>query len=245
VRTVLDRWATWLRVERGLAPNTIATYRADVAPIARRARAIDGEALRAWLYSGEWKPATIARRMAAARSLFGWLVRTGLRSDDPTQILDRPKVTRGLPRPVEDLSVRLQRLDEPYRSIAVFMAETGVRIAELYGLERPEIADAVLVHGKGRKDRWIALTPVASEALERVPLPLPITMRTLQRRFAAAGFSPHRLRHTLGCDLARAGVDLGDIQQILGHSSPVTTTIYAAFGLDRQRAAQARRRGAA
>jgi integrase len=169
------------------------------------------------------------------------MVRTGRRPDDPTVDLDRPKVARGLPRPVDDLAQRLGQLEHPYVAIAVFLVESGLRIGELERLERPTTpAREVLVHGKGAKDRWVPLTPAAAAALEELPEVLP-ARSSIQRHFRAAGFTPHRLRHTLGCELAAAGVDLGDIQAILGHASPATTTVYAAFGLDRLHAAQARR----
>lgn len=225
-----------------MSPRTITAYTSDVRPIARRARSIDDAGLRRWLYAGSWSPATTARRIAAAHSLFTYLARTGQRADDPTDKLDRPRVHRGLPRPIDELERRLALLDEPFRSVAEFLAETGLRISELYGLEPPELgADRLLVHGKGGRDRWVALTARALEVLEGLELPPRVHVTTMQRRFRAAGFTPHRLRHTLGCELGAAGVDLGDIQEILGHQSPVTTRIYTRFGLERQRAAQARR----
>lgn len=70
---------------------------------------------------------------------------------------------------------------------------------------------------------------------------MPYSARTIQRHFRAAGFTPHRLRHTFGCSLAEAGADLGEIQDLMGHSSPATTRIYTAYSLGRLRRALDRR----
>jgi integrase len=173
------------------------------------------------------------------------MVRTGRRGTDPTVDLDRPRVARGLPRPVEGLTRALCGLRSDFQPIAVFLAETGLRIGEMASLGPiPPGAREALVHGKGGKDRWVPLTAAAVAAYDALPRPLP-SRRAIEAEFRRAGFTPHRLRHTLGCELAAAGVDIGDIQAILGHASPATTTVYAAFRLDRLHAAQARRVGAA
>jgi site-specific recombinase XerC len=238
---VLEDWRRWCEVSRGLSAGTIAAYAREVRALDNPVTAGPNE-LRAELHRRGGAPATVARRIAAWRSFYGWLVRTDQRTDDPTDHLDRPKVRPGLPRPVEDLDAVLDLLHPTDQAIAVFLAETGLRISEACGVSAtPPVPDQLLVHGKGDKDRLLPLTDLARAALDELGGRLPASARTIQRRFREVGISPHRLRHHLGCELAASGADLGEIQDILGHASPATTRVYAAYGLDRLRKAQGRR----
>lgn len=242
----LSDYITWCRVERGLSAGTIGAYSRELRSLHERCgrlASLTTADLRSWLQSLEGAPATVARRVAALRSFYGWLVRTAQRKDDPSAQLDRPKVRAGLPRPVEDLDGVLRHLDPTFQAIAIFLAETGLRISEAVSVRSNTPApQQLLVLGKGGKERLLPLTDLARAALDELGGSVPASARTVQRRFREAGITPHRLRHTLGCELAASGADLGEIQDLLGHASPATTRVYAAYGLDRLRRAQDRRR---
>lgn len=127
--------------------------------------------------------------------------------------------------------------------MAVLLVETGLRISEAMRLEVAVPApEQIIVFGKGSKERLMPLTERARTALDAMGGSISCSARTIQRRFQAAGFTPHRLRHTFGTSLAESGADLGEIQDLLGHASPATSRVYAQYSLGRLRRALERRR---
>jgi site-specific recombinase XerD len=236
-----DPWLTFLRVERGLQTSTITAYARELRSAAASVRSLPTAttaALRAWLHAAGGSPSTVSRRIAALRSYFGWLTRTGARSDDPTSPLERPKVRRGLPRPVEDLDGLLIRATAREQAVILFLVETGLRISEACAVQVPTPAPADLViRGKGGRERLVPLSEVARAAIDELGGSLGWSARTVQRRLHALGCTPHRMRHTFATGLSEAGADLGDIQQLLGHASPATTLVYTRISAARLRRA--------
>lgn len=231
--SVLDSWTSWLLVERGLAQGTVRAYRREIDLLAevhdRRPDELGADDLRAYLYqvAGGGSAGTVARRIAALSSFYRWLVRTDRRADDPTQKLDRPRIHRRLPRPVDDLEERLDRLEPDFRALAVFLAATGLRISEACAIDCGlPVPDALRVRGKGDRERVVPLTDVARAALSELGGRVPWKPRTVERHFQMVGMKPHALRHTFATRLADADVDVTVIQDLLGHASPATTRIY-------------------
>jgi len=139
------------------------------------------------------------------------------------------------------------------RTLLELLFSTGLRISEVIGLDKNDIAnDEISVQGKGGKIRVVFVSIRArgwldkylnsrtdSEATlfinysKRSPLTR-ITARSVQRNLqkyvALAGLSkhvtPHVLRHSFATDLLMAGADLRSVQELLGHSSIVTTQKY-------------------
>lgn len=244
--THIPSWLRYLRVERGLQTSTLDAYERELRSAARCVAAFPlgttTADLRSWLHRAGGSPSTVGKRIAALRSFFRWLQRTEQREDDPSTMLDRPRLRRGLPRPVEDLASRLLVLSPRMRSAALFFAETGLRLSEACAVDCPVPApDALIVRGKGNKERLVPLTAAARAALDELGGRIGCSARTLEREFKAAGFTPHRLRHTFATELIRGGADIGDVQMLLGHSSPATTTIYAQYNEPRLRRAVERR----
>ena len=223
---VLQDWRKYVTVERGLLPNTVNAYERELEALGPKIEVLSVEQLRRRLHRNPGKPATIARRQAAWRSFYAWLVRTDRRADDPTIKLDRPKVRRGLPHPIEDQEVAFEKLGDEARLVAIFLTETGLRISEACSVAVDTIPDELRVRGKGDKERLVPLTDAAKVALEALGGRIPMKPRTVQKHFARAGFTPHMCRHTLATRLARNDVDLSVIQDILGHASPATTRVY-------------------
>lgn len=241
----LAGWVRWAR-SRGLSDGTIQAYSRELRKLAEvvdvdHAQAL---ALRAVLETSTGKASTVNRRVAAWASYYRWLVRTEQRADNPTEVLDRPKVRRGLPRPLEDFEAFLAKLDPMMQAIAVLLWETGLRISEACAITVDVPApDELIVMGKGSKERWIPLSERAREALDELGGRVSLTPRAIQRRFrdAAPGVTPHRLRHSFATDLIERDVALEVAQQLLGHSSPSTTMIYAKVSRRRLREAVDRR----
>jgi integrase/recombinase XerD len=244
---VLSAYLLWARVERGLSPSTLEAYRRELENLSSSDHAVlealGTEDLRAYIQSRGGKASTVARRIAALRSFFGWLQRQDHREDDPSRRLDRPRVKRGLPRPIGNVDDALERLDPVSRNAAVLLNETGLRISELCSLSVPmPPPEELVVNGKGGKERVIPLSDQAWAALSELGGKIPISKRSLQRRFQDAGFTAHRLRHTFATELAEADVDLSVIQDLLGHRSPATTRIYLRNDARRLRAGIEKRR---
>jgi integrase/recombinase XerD len=121
-------------------------------------------------------PATVARRSAALRRFFGFLVDDGLRADDPSDSLPRPRFERPLPRILDEAEV--QRMfqsaedraasGEPMRLRNLALLEllygSGLRASELVGLPRGGVRTGqpfLILRGKGSKER---LVPISSRA---------------------------------------------------------------------------------
>jgi site-specific recombinase XerD len=138
------------------------------------------------------------------------------------------------------------------RTMLMACYATGVRVSELVQLRNSDIDSQRMVvrvdQGKGRKDRYVMLSPGLLESLRQYwkrfrPADVlflgrkrdrPVTCVTVQHVFRRAGreagitkrVTPHVLRHSFATHLLEAGVDLRTIQALLGHRSLQTTAVY-------------------
>lgn len=194
----LDGYVRYLDQVQGRSPNTVRSYRTDVASFLHlmdlrgitELNAIDLPALRSWLAHEARSHArsTMARKTAAIRSFFAYLVDHGLVEVDPAQGLKSPKQSEHLPRiltgsqaerlmdrvdsaPVEeesdeDLACILQLRDA---AMLELLYATGMRVAELCGLDLVDLnrqSRTVKVLGKGRKERVVPYGLPAERALD-------------------------------------------------------------------------------
>ncbi len=182
-----------LRVERGLAPSTIAAYRRDLEQYLRflADRRPDTELVSAFVASLAARglaPSTIARKIAAIRGLHRFLLTEGQETSDPTALLDGPRRTRPLPKALTTDEV-LAMLESPDLSTASgirdsavleFLYSTAARVSEAVAIDELDIdlSDAsALLTGKGDRQRVVPLGHPAREALRRW-LPERSTLRT-------------------------------------------------------------------
>lgn len=182
---------------------------------------------------------------------FRWAVLEELLDVDPTVRIQRPKVSRLLPRPIEqqDLDVALAAADPRMRAWLTLAAYAGLRAQEIAGLRRQDLRDRrsppviLVVNGKGDKERIVPLNPECAAALRAFGLPRsgwlwpgqrgplqPGTVTKYCSRFLhglGIDATIHCLRHYFGTEVyQRSGKDLRLTQELLGHSSPSTTAIY-------------------
>lgn len=183
----VDDFLSYLTVERGASPNTIAAYRADLARYtaylgSRGLSSVDAVArddVAAWMGSlraAGSAPRTIERRVAAVKSFHRFLVREGITTNHPTAALPLPKVPERLPDVVSIEDVE-RLLSQPFpegpvgcreRAILEVLYGCGIRVSELTGLDLRDIdlAEGYLrVFGKGRKERVTPVSGAAAEAL--------------------------------------------------------------------------------
>jgi integrase/recombinase XerC len=185
----LEDFVAHLRFERDRSPHTVRAYRGDVRSLLEHAARrgvvdlddLDLAVLRSWLArlrSGGAARTTLARRGSAARAFTAWAARRGVLAADPGPALATPKGHRPLPdvlRPDEaaDLVDAVDG-DEPLdlrdRLVLELLYATGVRVAELCGLDLDDVDQVrrvVRVLGKGRKERSVPYGVPAQRALDR------------------------------------------------------------------------------
>lgn len=187
MQSLIERFQTYLAIERNASPHTRSAYRSDLEDFcrflagtydltsARQVSEVDRNTLRRYLalIHSTHNKATINRKLSALRTFFLYLVREGIISVSPAASLSAPRIDRKLPsvltvdeagtlmdaRPAGDeLSLR-------DRAIVELLYSCGLRISEAVGLNVGHLdfpQALVRVLGKGRKERII---PVGSKAL--------------------------------------------------------------------------------
>jgi integrase/recombinase XerD len=186
MREPINSFLNYLVVEKGYSDNTINAYRNDLTALADFAeKELSGQGPDAsWkkftrqnmlsylLYLKErgYVPTTLARKVAASRSFFKFLVAEGIIKSDPTENMSSPSVGKALPRPIPINQVRLL-LEQPAklstseakrdRAMLELLYASGMRISELVALNMGDVnleGDYfVRCFGKGRKERIIPL----------------------------------------------------------------------------------------
>lgn len=269
-----------------LSAHTVAAYCTDVrgfAEWAGRSGVTDPARVKrttirrylAFLTTREYARRSVARKTASIRRYFRWSVRNGHAETDPTLGIQVPAGTGRLPRVLDAHDVG-ELLDGPrpddepvWRramddAVLELLYGSGLRVSELCGLDVGSVdltAAAVVVWGKGAKERRVPLSGPSMSALRRwlplrgdvvspdgdSPLALfgnergrrltPRDVRRVVDRRAPSPTHPHALRHTFATHLLDGGADLRAVQELLGHSDVATTQRYTHVSRDRLRSA--------
>ena len=181
-----DAFLEMLAAERGAARNTLLAYGADLEDFAGFAAArgigtaeADETLLRAWIAgqsAAGLSARTAARRLSAIRQFHRFLLREGVREDDPTQLLDSPRLPPALPKylteaEVDALLAATAALKPAQGLLAAAALEilyaTGLRVSELLALPRGALSSdrqVLMVRGKGGKERVVPLSQAARDA---------------------------------------------------------------------------------
>jgi len=257
----MDEWGDWARRARGNSDDTLRTYERELDALSKYAKTrgwspvgdLTWKQVGSYLHSRGGGDNTAARRWSALQSYYRFLVEKNRRPDNPIAKVRRPRPAPSSPKPVFDVTDRIDKLAEPYKSIALLISETGMTIREVLSIDlRDQFGNEIRVDGPGGRERPVPLTKGAQAALRRLGKQLPddwsMSARTIQRRLEEAGLTALRLRQTVVAELAERGNDVATIQALLGHRSSGTARAYvAAFGKpvpsDRLREALERRRG--
>lgn len=162
--------------------------------------------LHSWLHEKRGSTGSYANRVAALRSFYGYLFDQKIIPEDPSRRLEIPKQVPSAREPVRDLKTKLRALDAldervgrrvgESADMAVFLAQTGMRISDACALSiNPPVPSQISI-SRGRKpDKVFELSPLARGAMDRLGGSFRIGARALQRRFEKAGFHPDQLRH--------------------------------------------------
>ena len=230
----INRFLDAIWAEHGLARPTLDSYRRDLegtarwlAPRGGRLAVADRAALfdyLAWRAQQQYAPRSNARLLSALRAFFGWAVRQGLRADDPTALLQPPRLPRSLPKALAESEIEalLAAPDDSSpeglrdRAMLELMYACGLRVSELVGLPATgvNLRQGVLrVVGKGGRERLVPLGEEARHWLERYlaqSRPALVGKRTLAPLFLTpAGEAPTRQQfwHVVKRQAAVAGID--------------------------------------
>lgn len=182
----INAFSGYLETERNVSPHTLAAYNSDLAQWlafvssekgdAVTAGEIDHLLLRRYLagLSKTTKKSSIGRKLAAIRSFFRFLLRRGVITKNPAELIATPKKEQRLPfhLDIDQATSLMEAPDEEQqharrdRAILELLYSSGLRVSELTGLNIGEIdltAGMVRVMGKGGKER---IVPVGRRALE-------------------------------------------------------------------------------
>ena len=279
-------WLSWLELERRVARHTFAAYSRDLAGFLEFLQEHCGETpgitvmaelapadFRAYLArrarDGVARSST-ARAMSTLRSFFRFLDKTGYAHNPAIKSVKTPRLPESIPRSLDKDDARdvIKRIAEisktPWiqlRDVALFtlLYGCGLRIDEALGLDRHQapIGEAVIISGKGNKERVVPVLPVVAGAMgnyldacpyagENGPLfygarggrlnagVVQRQMRKLRTDMALPpSATPHALRHSFATHLLGAGGDLRAIQELLGHASLSTTQRYTKVDANR------------
>ena len=203
---------------------------------------VTGEHLRSYrlrLERTKLAPLSVRHILSEARCFLNWSEDVGLldRSPVPRRLL--PKIQERPPDRLTNAEVSLLvALPDPYGYICRLGLGTGLRWGELSRAQASDVQAGVLVvhQTKSGKVRRIPLSAaLRSEQRNRVGLLLPIHdswgfTKQVRDRTKIVGFHPHQMRHTFACRWLEAGGSLAALQELLGHSSIVTTQRYGRLG---------------
>jgi integrase/recombinase XerD len=182
----VDSFLEMLTVERGAARNTIVSYTLDLSDFAEfaagRGFAATGadsntcQGYMASLHARGLSARTAARRLSALRQFHLFLLKEGVRGDDPTSQLDTPRLPRPLPKFLAEAEVdallaaagrKPGRPGALGRAALELLYATGMRVSELLSLPRTALgakAEVMIIKGKGSKERMVPLSSAAKEA---------------------------------------------------------------------------------
>jgi len=222
-----------------------------------------------YLRSRKYASSTVARKMAAIKSFFNYLISEGRLRGDPSAMMTSPKVDKYTPRAITPEEVErllaqpiknangAPKRPEAVRDKAMLetLYATGMRVSELVALDCEDVdlpSCRMRCAGKSVRERLLPLRESAVAAIDSyLSDARPVLMLREEQalflnhrgnRLTRQGFwlilksyatsaeiadiTPHTLRHTFATHALRRGMDLREVQRLLGHVSISTTQVY-------------------
>ncbi len=191
MRTAIERFIEYLRVERNASPLTLKSYEEDLIALVLYLEEVEGRSVKicevttldlrgfiAELQQAGYAKATISRKLACLRSFFRFAVREGWVEANVAKPLRNPRTGRKLPHflSAEEIAKLLESPPSSMasglrdRAILETMYSSGLRVSELVGLSLEDIdfpGGLIRVRGKGRKERLSPLGSYAQKSLKK------------------------------------------------------------------------------
>jgi integrase/recombinase XerD len=277
-------YKSYLRLERSMSAHTISAYMGDLAKLEQYFDFVDQKKdlkhtttdeikqFISWINDLGMLASSQSRVLSGLKSLFGFLVLERIIEEDPTALVEMPRITKKIPSTlhIEEINAMVEAIDsskpEGMRNKALLevLYGCGLRVSELINLQISNIfatEEYIKVIGKGNKERII---PIGTTALKFIRIYLEevrvhinvkkgyedivflnrlgtsisrITVFNIVKELAEkAGIekivSPHTFRHSFATHLIEGGADLRAVQEMLGHTSIITTEIYTHINRD-------------
>jgi len=175
-------YQNYLKIERGLSPNSISNYSMDLKKLAGylgeqgvddKPITIDKEIVQQFVYeiAKEVNPRTQARIISGLKGFFNYLVFEDYREDNPMDLIETPKIGRKLPDTLseDEINQLIAAIDlskpegERNRAILETLYGCGLRVSELINLKLSDLyfdEDFILVTGKGNKQRFVPISEI-------------------------------------------------------------------------------------
>lgn len=214
-----------------------------------------------------WKISTVDTILSILKTFFGWLVIEEILLRDPTAKINPPRKEKRLPKglTIEELEmIREACTSLRERALIEVFYSTGCRLSELANMKIADINMqnmSMKVIGKGNKERIVYLSFKALYHLNKylkdrtdeceslfITLRKPyrgVGNRAIQREISkiegrmniSKKLTPHVMRHTFAQLSMDAGIELADLQHLMGHSNPSTTLVYSNVSEERKQQA--------
>ena len=248
----LEVFLEYISVTRALRKRSVEAYRADLGTIESELQKplikVDLSSLLSLLSKYKNKR-TLNRKFSSVNAFFDFCYKNQYR--DENQKLKFAKVPKLLPKFLSFIEIqnalklinRTTWIGKRDYALILFLYATGARISECLELSRNDIEGEWLHirHAKGEKERIVPIAKVAINAIEEYLKESAFDKEFVWCNYQGAklsrisaykitqkylGVSPHVLRHSYATSLITGGADLRVVQELLGHSSLLTTQIY-------------------
>ena len=274
---MIEKFLSYLRYERNRSELTVINYERSLRDFESYFKnrdsqlsweSVDSDVIRDWMESLMDKgdmASSVNRNLSAVRSFFRFALARGLVNNDPSHLVKGPKKQKSLPQFVRENEMdRLIDVQEMWgadykgvraRTIIILFYSTGVRLAELVGLDTLDVdfvSRQLKVTGKRNKQRIIPFGEEVETALrDYIALRDQVVGRPTEALFAqedgtritrgrVEGLvkkhlsqvttlkkrSPHVLRHSFATAMLNNGAGLESVRKLLGHESVAATEIY-------------------
>ena len=248
----LEAFIEYISVIRALSKKSVSAYRSDLQSLEESLKKPLIELDSAMLFQslGRYKnKRTLNRKLSSVNAFFDFCYKNQF-SDEKTR-LKFSKIPKLLPKflSYQEIQSSLNQIDRSSLvglrdyALILFLYATGARISECLALMREDIEGEWLRirHAKGEKERIVPIAPIAKRAIDSYISELKkqkefvwcnykgdklsrISAYKITQKYL--GVSPHVLRHSYATSLIAGGADLRVVQELLGHSSLLTTQIY-------------------
>ena len=271
-----EDFLNYLRYERNRSELTVCRYEQSLRDFESYFKnrdgqlsweSVDSDIIRDWMESMMDKgdmASTVNSSLSAVRSFFRFALSRGLVTHDPSYVVKGPKKQKPLPQFVREEEMN-RLLDTPQmweegfaglraRTIIIMFYETGIRLAELIGLDVTDVdfaAHQIKVTGKRNKQRIIpfgaeleaVLREYITQRNDQLQVDQALVLSDKGKRMIRSQVekivkrhlsltttlkkrTPHVLRHSFATAMLNNGAGLEDVRQLLGHESVATTQIY-------------------